>query len=225
VRKRLIALLAFLLAGALAQLGAQTATVLAPPEADKGLMEGVRLSPVPEILYAQVPALHRGQGVVVEELPEESALARQGVRKHDILLTLDKVPIRDGKHLSQMLTDGKAAGPRQLSLLRRGKEMTVAVDALGPETVLFPKAMLKAGAPPAVNVEAQPMGQNKLKVVLTFYSNSNGKLEQVTCSGSLGEIEAEVRQLGRQKRLPPRVQDLVDVAMKRIRDLNPTEQP
>jgi hypothetical protein len=67
------------------------------------------------------------------------------------------------------------------------------------------------------------MGPGKLKVVITY--NSNGKLVDVTCTGSLAEIEAEVRQLGEQKGVPPPVQELADAAIKRIRARNAGEQP
>ena len=53
----------------------------------------------------------------------------------------------------------------------------------------------------------------KLKVVFAYYSEASSKLETVTCMGSLTEIEEQVRQ----RQLPARVQELVDVAIKQLR--------
>jgi hypothetical protein len=87
------------------------------------------------------------------------------------------------------------------------------------------KALPKPGGPPAVTVEAEPLEQGKFRVVLRFYAANSGKLEEVPCSGSLGEIEAEVRSLRDQNRISPRVQDLIDVVLQRIRELNKDGSP
>jgi hypothetical protein len=217
-----IALL-ILLGATLAALRAQTAVTLAPPEAAKSLMDGVRLGPVPQLLYDHLPALPPGHGIVVEDVQPGSALAQAGLRKHDILLSCDGVRIRDGKHFGQMLTP--AEQPHRLALLRAGREMTLAVNLPAADLDPMPKGLLKAGGPPAVTVEAQPLTDGKLRVVFRFYSPNTGKLERVTCSGSLRQIEDEVRQLGDNNRMPARVQDLVDVALKRIRALNDSDHP
>jgi hypothetical protein len=123
-----------------------------------------------------------------------------------------------------MAGQAKAGEQSALVLLRGGKQATLLVDlAAGAEADQhLVKGVLKAGGPPAVTVEARPLQQGKLRVTFTYYSDGSGKLEQVTCSGSLGEIEAEVRSLGEQNRISPRLQDLIDVALKRIRAINVT---
>jgi hypothetical protein len=182
----------------------------------------VRFGPVPDIIYEQVPAVQRGQGVVVEELADGTALARHGVRKYDILVSLDGTPIKSADHLTQLLGGVKADASRRLSLVRGGKRVSVLVNTASLEPVAFPKALLKAGGPPMVGVEYQPTGPGKLKVVITY--NNNGKLVDVTCTGSLTEIEARVRQLG-DEGVPPPVQELADAAIKRIRARNADQQP
>jgi hypothetical protein len=82
------------------------------------------------------------------------------------------------------------------------------------------RGVLKPGGPPAVDVEAKRLEGGKLQITFMYYSQGTGKLERVRCSGSLAEIENEVRVLGEQNRMPARVQDLVDVALRRIRKLN-----
>jgi hypothetical protein len=217
VQKWLVVLLAFLGVG-LSGPGAQSAGVAVRGEQSKGLLEGIHLGPVPEVLYAQLPTLPRGRGVVVEDVKNDCPLAQRGVRKHDILLSLDGTALRDGMHLARLLA-GPGEAPRRLNLFRGGRPQTVTLGPTPVELVAQPKGMLKAGGPPAVSVEAEPLKHGKLKVVFTFYSSNSGKLEQVTCSGSLSEIEQEVRDQGTKKGMPPQVQDLVDVALKRMRVL------
>ena len=76
-----------------------------------------------------------------------------------------------------------------------------------------------SNSPPAVNVEAQRLEGGRLQVTFTYYAHGTGKLEQVKCSGSLSQIEGEVRELGKQNRMSARVQDLVEVGLRRMRAL------
>jgi hypothetical protein len=211
-------ILVLLLAGGLIR----SAAVAAPPaEVGPVTVDGARLGPIPELLYTHLPALPRGRGVVVEHIQAGSVLGQAGLRRYDVLLACDGVAIRDGKHCSEMLSEAR---PHRLLLFRAGRQMTLALGQPNPEPNPVPKSVLKPGGPPAVAVEAQPLEKGKLKVSFVYYSHT-GKLERVTCSGSLNQIETEVRQLGEQRRMPARVQDLVDVALKRIRVLNASEAP
>jgi hypothetical protein len=220
VPSRLVVVLTSLLGVALIARSAQLVVSLAPAEAGNPVTDGVRFGTIPPVLYDHLPALAAGHGVVVEEVQAGSVLGQVGLHKHDILLSCDGVRIRDAKHLARMLSP--ATQVHQLALLRAGREMTLAVP---PAADPLPKGLLKAGGPPAVSVEAQPLDAGKLRVVLHFYSPRSGKLERVTCSGSLVQIEDDVRKMGEQNRMPARVQDLVDVALKRIRALNAAESP
>jgi hypothetical protein len=188
------------------------------PPAETTTVAGARLGPVPEVLYAQMPALPRGQGVVVEDVESSSVLARAGLRRLDILLTLDRKAIPDGKRFAAMLAAARPETPHRLGLLRAGRPLTLALTLPGPEMTAIPKSVLKPGGPPAVSVEAQPLRDGKLRVNFAYYSSA-GKLQQVSCSGSLKEIEQQVRQLGQQNQMPARVQDLMDVALRRLRTL------
>lgn len=189
-----------------------------PAESAALTVGGARLGPVPELLYAHLPALPPGQGVVVETLAKDSLLARAGLRPNDVLLTCDGVRLRDGKQFADLLAEAKPGESHRLVMLRGGQGLSLAfVPTLDPPPV--PKSVLKPGGPPAVTVEAQPLERGKLRISFVYYSPA-GKLERVTCSGSLNQIENEVRQLGEQQRMPARVQDLADVALKRLRVLN-----
>jgi hypothetical protein len=83
-----------------------------------------------------------------------------------------------------------------------------------------PRAALKRVGPPAVSVEAQRLEGDRLQITFTYYAHGTGKLERVKCSGSISQIESEVRELGKQNRMSVRVQDLVEVALRRIRILD-----
>jgi hypothetical protein len=85
---------------------------------------------------------------------------------------------------------------------------------LTPSTV---KGAIKPGGPPAVAIECTYLKDGKLQLVLAYYGAATSKLETLTCSGSLGEIEQQVRD----HNLPNRVEELVDVAIKRLRAANP----
>jgi len=82
-----------------------------------------------------------------------------------------------------------------------------------------PRPALKPVGPPAVDVEAQRLESGKLQITFTYYQGT-GKLERVKCSGSITDIETAVRVLGKQNRMPSRVQDLVEVALRHIRVLD-----
>jgi hypothetical protein len=209
-----------------ARAAAQPPDAVPPAGADGLAALGLRLGTLPDLLYAQLPQLKRRAGVVVERVLSESPAAQAGLRRHDILLSYGGKTIRGSEHFWQLLPAGPPEQPVPLVLLRGGREMTLevtltraAVPAPPPLTSL-PKGVIKPGGPPAVNVEAQRVQSGKLKVTFTYYSQGTGKLERVTCSGSLTEIEDEVRELGRQNRMPSRVQDLADVALRRMRVLN-----
>jgi hypothetical protein len=206
--------LLMLLAGALVPMVMLRA---APPADSVMTIGGARLGPVPEVLYTHLPSLPRGQGAVVEALTRNSTLAQAGLRRYDIVLTLDGTTIHSPKHFVETLSAARPDQVHRLGLLRAGRPMTLTLPAAE-----MPKSVLKPGGPPAVAIEAQPLQGGKLKVRLVYYSQS-GKLQQVSCSGSLSEIEQQVRQLGRQNQMPARVQDLVDVALRRIRALNSSE--
>jgi membrane-associated protease RseP (regulator of RpoE activity) len=209
-----ILLVAVLLSGASAQTPDRSKPDLTPL--------GMRLSAVPELLYDQIPQLKRGEGAVVEEVQPGSAAAQAGFRRHDIVLSYRGQTVRSADHFYELIRSSPADHGVALVLLRGGQttplEVTLAQTAAAG--LNSPRAMLKSVGPPAVNVEAQRLEGGKLQVTFIYYSQGTGKLERVKCSGSIAEIENEVRELGKQNRMPSRVQDLVDVALRRIRVLD-----
>jgi hypothetical protein len=220
MRRHLIALLC-LLAVCFSGGRTQTTDPKAPVSPTTPSPGGIQASAVPEILYEHLhaPGLKRGQGAVVELVVVDSPAYKAGLKRHDILISLDGTSIRDAEHLQRLLQKGSARNA-PLVLLRAGREMTLQVSFANTATDDQPKGLIKPGGPPAVNVEAQPLSGGKLRVTFTFYSEGKGKLDQVVCSGSLAEIQTEVQALNRDRRIPGRVQELIAVALKRLRDLN-----
>jgi hypothetical protein len=197
-----------------------------PPAEEQGPSLGVKVSPVPEVLYAHLPKL-RG-GVVVTEVLPRSPAAEVGLRRHDILLTYDGKEIEDCAHLARLLQESKTDHEIDLTLLRGGEKLekkpTLVRGPLlvvGPlvasnekEPVDLPKGLAKPRAPARVNVTATPLGGGKMLVTIEFYKEGTGKLQTFTCSGTAVEIDNKV------KELPQRVQDLAQAALQRIRALD-----
>ncbi len=185
---------------------------------------GARVGAVPDPLYShlQLPNFQRGQGVLVEQVRADSPAARAGLKRHDILLSYGGTALHDAAQFFRLV---QTAPDKKLPLLliRGGQELNLNVclaakpSFVGPPV---PRGLIKPGGPPAVTVQAEALDGDKMRITFTFYSDGKGKLDRVTCSGSLNEIQQQVRTLGANQELPPRVQDLVDVALKRIRDLN-----
>ena len=188
---------------------------------------GISLSGVPDLLYEhlRLPNLKRGQGVVIHKIAPDSPAADSGLQPSDIVLSCNGTQIQNGEQFVRLLRATAPEGKSHVLLIRAGKEMRVRLSLAAPVGMStpappFPKALIKPGGPPAISVKAEPLDGGKLQVTFLFYSDGKGKLDELTCSGSFKEIQAQVRTLGANNQIPPRIQELVDVALKRIRDLN-----
>jgi C-terminal processing protease CtpA/Prc len=190
---------------------------------------GLKLGKVPEILYAQVPLLPKDQGILVEAVEPHSPAWRGGLRKFDVIVSLDAKPAADAKGLDDKLQHAKAGQNVEVTLFRAGREMVLAFDAhrkeMTPENeYLTPKGFIKPGGPPAVTIQLQPMDKGRLNLVLSFYSNNSGKMERLAYNGQLEDIEHQIQTDTRAQRLPERVQDLVEVALRRVRTINQNQK-
>src|SRR5712691_11572825 len=59
---------------------------------------------VPEALYAHLPSLRSGQGILVTQVLAGFPGAEAGIQRHDILVSLSGTPIQDIEHFSRLLT-------------------------------------------------------------------------------------------------------------------------
>jgi hypothetical protein len=209
----------------------------AAPAETEGPYLGVQIAPVPEVLYAQLPALRSRGGVVITDVLPKSPAAEAGLRRHDILLAYDAKPIEDCAHFARLLRAARPDDKVELTLLREGREIQrpstlgkgplltfAAAGTTGDkDPVDGPRGLAKPGAPARVSVTATPLGGGKMVVTIEFYKDGTGKLQTFTCSGTAVEIDGKV------KELPQRVQDLARAALQRIRALDfpaePTSRP
>ncbi len=179
---------------------------------------GLHLAKVPESLHAHLPKLAAGEGLLVDKVASGSPAERHGLKRHDILVSLDGTALRDTDHLARLLF---AAQPNSnLAVIRAGKQVNLRL-ALKDEDL--PKGLVKLGGPPDVTIKCQMLDDKKLSVTFMYYRDT-GKRESVTVAGSLPEIERSVQDLGKQNRFPARVQDLVEVALKRLRTANESQE-
>jgi membrane-associated protease RseP (regulator of RpoE activity) len=214
---------------ALPFLRAQAPLVL-PPDEEKGTYLGVLISPIPEAVYAQLPDLPRGQGVMVNHVLPDSPAAVAGLRRYDLLLEYDGEKIGDGEQFARLIRAGKPDQKVKLGVLRGGKRVSTEVKlTLGPVLKIVeghrgagPEAeargTAKSSPPPTVSVAATPLDGNRLKATIEYYQESSGRLRSFDCAGTPTEIETQL------KELPPRVRELAQVALQRIRALELQKQ-
>jgi hypothetical protein len=210
--KRLIAIVVTLLATALPA-GAQAVD----QQQNNPVLPGLHLTPTPDLIHAQFPQLETGHGLVVEKIGADVPTGLSVLRRYDILLSFDGQPLKDVDQFLRLVFAVKIERKVRLAILRAGKELTFDVKlSPGDLTPSVAKAAIKPDGPPAVAIECTVLNDGKLQMVLNYYGVSTSKLQTVTCSGSLGEIEQQVRD----RNLPNRVEELVDVAIKRLRAAN-----
>jgi hypothetical protein len=181
------------------------------------ILPGLHVAPVPEALYTHVPQLLPGQGLMVDEIAPRSIASKVDLKRFDVLLKYDGQPIRDRDQFNKLVLTTKIDHKAPLVLLRAGKEVTFDVALNTTELATHNvKGAIKPGGPPAVAIECTSLDNGKLQVVLGYYAEKSSKLQTVTCTGSLPEIEQQVRE----QMLPNHIQELVDVAIKRLRKAN-----
>jgi membrane-associated protease RseP (regulator of RpoE activity) len=86
---------------------------------------GARVGRPSEVLVDQLD-LPQGQGLVIEQLTEDSAAAKAGVKANDILLELDGKPVPDNPDdFARQLAEIKANVPVDAMVLRKGRKEVV----------------------------------------------------------------------------------------------------
>jgi hypothetical protein len=187
--------------------------VSSPPQSKEAL-PGIQLMAVPDILYAQVPQLPPGHGLVVEHVANTAPPNLAVLKRHDVLVSYDGKPLSAVDQLQRLVLAAKPKQKVSLVILRGGKEITLKVSLNGADLPNSPaKSAVKPNGPSAVDIECTELDGGKLRINFYYYSESSSKLETLTCNGSLPEIEKQVRD----QRLPDRVREMVDVAFKRLR--------
>ncbi|MCK6479240.1 MAG: PDZ domain-containing protein [Planctomycetes bacterium] len=82
---------------------------------------GVTVSEVPDLLRAhvKVPA---GEGLVVEEVLPGTAAERMGLRRHDLLLSVNGIPVSTAAEVRSAVGAAGEGGALRLRILREGQE-------------------------------------------------------------------------------------------------------
>src|SRR5262245_61282390 len=84
---------------------------------------GLSLTPIPEAVYAQLPRLTAGQGLLIDKVATGSPAERFGLRRHDIILSLNGAALNDADQFTRLLY--AQAENAKLGVLRGGKEIRV----------------------------------------------------------------------------------------------------
>jgi hypothetical protein len=81
---------------------------------------GVMISPVPDVLRSQL-SVKDGEGVVVEEVLPDTAAARLGLQRHDVVLSINGTPVGDARSIRAAVEAVKEGGELKVRILRGGK--------------------------------------------------------------------------------------------------------
>jgi predicted metalloprotease with PDZ domain len=197
------------------------AAVAAQAPTDKGTYLGALFGP----RTTASPRSGAG-GVLITHVLPGSPAATAGLRRQDVLLRYDRVPVRDCEHLANLIRDDRPDRKVALLVLRDHRELAVeATLTLGPALKLAPAGsdpveppLPTATQPAAVSVWASPLEHGKLKLTIDFYVD--GRRQTVTCQGGAADIASTVQ------KLPERERDLVRIALARLRTINaPPKRP
>ena len=187
---------------------------LVPPR-DESIL-GARFATVPDHLYAHIPSLKRGDGLLVQAIRPGSQAAQIGLKRFDIVVAVGAIPVKNTDELQSKLGTLQAGERDVLQIIRGGKQfaLTVANPVASSEAATYmpPKSLFKPGGPPAVSVEVKPIPAGGMEVNL-FYLNQTNKVERHALHGSLEEIERQVTELARAGQMPENIQDLVSLAL------------
>lgn len=88
---------------------------------------GVMAGPLPEAIRSQLN-IPEDQGLLVEEVEDETPAAKAGVKEHDVLLKVDATPLRDSEQLRSIIAVRKKGETVDLTLIRGGKELVLKAE-------------------------------------------------------------------------------------------------
>jgi PDZ domain len=181
---------------------------------------GAQFCTVPDAVYAHVPALQRGQGLLVESIKAGSRAEEIGLKPYDVVLTVGTTPLKNGEEFKAKLSSLPKGEREVLQIIRAGKPFALTLSAAATTVYAPPKSLFKPGGPPAVSVEIKPLSAGNMEVNL-FYLNEANKLDRRALRGSLDEIERQVSELAMMGQMPENIHDLISLALKRARTKGP----
>jgi serine protease Do len=96
-------------------------------ERDSGVLQGIALNDLTPQFRRQLQIPARVQGAVITRVDPESAAARQGLRVGDVILEMNRQPVRNAADATRL--SDEIVGPRVVLLLwRDGRSLFVVID-------------------------------------------------------------------------------------------------
>jgi len=208
-----------LILGMVAALSLPAASVLQAEDAAPAAQQqsapaylGIVVGPVPQVVQAQLPEdIAQGQGLMVMRVMPDSPAATDGLKSHDVLLTLDGKKLISPDDLVSNIRSKTAGEKIKLEILRHGKvkdlEVTLAAQKrYQPESRVppFPRQMMPHRSPlPDARSEVQveesfeSMSVNRLpngkyKAMIEFL-DQDGNMKKFEYEGSKDEIAEQVK--------------------------------
>ena len=97
----------------------------------KGADLGLSLSRAPGVLREQL-SLDAGTGLVVDAVAAGSIAARAGIRRHDVLVSLDDLPITVPEQMTGLVEAPRAETPLRCRVFRGGSALTIPLPLRQP---------------------------------------------------------------------------------------------
>jgi len=116
-----------------------------------------------DVLREQL-ALERGCGLVVEAVAPGTPAARAGLKRHDVLVSLDGQLLLLPEQLAALLESSRSDAPLRFEVLRAGQPTTISLHAEGTTSPLRSTAVT-AAEPVAVPPADVPQQEAKMAVV------------------------------------------------------------
>src|SRR5271167_465699 len=91
-------------------------------------LPGIQLAAVPDILYAQMPQLPPGRGLVVELVGQTAPPNLAVLKRHDVLVSYDGKLLSAVDQLQRLVLTSKPKQKVPLVVIRGGKEITLKVS-------------------------------------------------------------------------------------------------
>jgi hypothetical protein len=158
----------------------------------------------------------RKSGVVITHVLANSPAARANLRRNDIIVEYDKMPVRDADHLARLIQADKPARKVLLVILRNDKRQNVDVTlALGP-ALRLDNDDPEPPRPTALTIRATPLDSGAVRLTIEYPVGTGKKV--VTCEGAAKELNETLQ------KLPERERQLVRVALERLKALEAPEQ-
>ncbi len=92
----------------------------------RGTILGIELAPLSSRIAEELGAPNT-KGVFVSAISQNSDAFAAGIRRYDIIVSFNKVPIEDASHFMRMLSDAPIGGTVTLGIFRQGRTLSAKV--------------------------------------------------------------------------------------------------